>query len=513
MNETQIIAAPVQNKRLPESNPAEGRFVLHYNPSRAASALSATAGEKHFNAFVGMFVVVCIFLALAAALCLANGLWQIPLLMVPVSVIPFLFLDVCRPTNIEVGPEGIRLHWIHPAIFLSGPWVSWQQVKYADYIEGKVSGMPKKGKCFDLNLDLSKISPSQRMLMETFSTTVTTKCDPDHMTIRLLESGFFHENDQDIIRNQLYKHMPAESLNSSLVARLQFGDVPAYTSLWLDRFNNSPGADRSTIPDGTKLADGKYQVLSRLGSGGQAVVYDGLVLNAQDPAANRPCVLKEFVLPVRGGMEIKQRAVENIQREAGLLKTLNHPQIVSYIDLFIEGPRAYLVMERIDGTPLHKVLQKTGTLGTVQTKDLALQMCDLLQYLHTQAPPVVHRDFTPENLILGDDNRIKLIDFNVAHRLESTSTKTVVGKHAYVPPEQFRGKPTTQSDIYAFGATLFFLLTGDEPEPITKSDPSVKNVAIDKRLAAIVMRATEPEAENRYGDVAEILAALKEIPC
>jgi serine/threonine-protein kinase len=170
-------------------------------------------------------------------------------------------------------------------------------------------------------------------------------------------------------------------------------------------------------------------------------------------------------------------------------------------------------MERIDGTPLHKVLQKTGTLGTVQTKDLALQMCDLLQYLHTQDPPVVHRDFTPENLILSDDGRVKLIDFNVAHRLESTSTKTVVGKHAYVPPEQFRGKPTTQSDIYAFGATLFFLLTGEEPEPITRSDPSVKNVAIDKRLAAIVMRATEPEAQNRYGDVAEILTALKEIPC
>jgi len=500
--------------KLPDSNPAEGRFVLHYNPSRAATAYSAAALEMHFGAFMTMFLIVCVVIALAAAACLEIRMWPLLLLLIPIAVLPFIFMDVCRPTNVELGPQGIRLHCLHPLLFLSGPWISWSVVEFADYVDGKVSGIPRRGKCFDLTLDLSQLTSSQKRLMETLCATVTTSCDNVKLTIRLLESGFFIESDQDSIRHLLYKHMPAERINSSLVARLEFGEVPAYTALWLDRLNAQPGAERSTVPDATRLADGKYEVVCRLGSGGQAVVYDAIALNANaSDHSEQRCVLKEFVLPVRGGIEIKQRAVDNIQREAGLLKSLCHPHIVRYKDLFIEGPRAYLVMERVDGVPLNKVIDRDGPMGTVQVIQLAREMCGLMAYLHEQTPPVVHRDFTPENLMLCGDNHITLIDFNVAQRLESTSTKTVVGKHAYVPPEQFRGKPTIQSDIYAFGATLYFLLTGEEPEPITKADPRCKNKSVDVRVADVVARATEPELEARYANVSEIQTDLSAIAC
>src|SRR5581483_12186920 len=107
-----------------------------------------------------------------------------------------------------------------------------------------------------------------------------------------------------------------------------------------------------------------------------------------------------------------------------------------------------------------------GQFTQTRVLELATQMCDILAHLHGQSPPVLHRDFTPENLILDVDGNLRLIDFNVAQQMESTATRTVVGKHSYIPPEQFRGKATTQSDIYAMGASIFYLLTGTEPEPI-----------------------------------------------
>ncbi len=87
---------------------------------------------------------------------------------------------------------------------------------------------------------------------------------------------------------------------------------------------------------------------------------------------------------------------------------------------------------------------------------LALQMCEILKYLHDQEPPVVHRDFTPENLILGTDGTLRLIDFNVAQTLDqaASTTGTVVGKPSYLAPEQFRGEPMPSSDVYSMGATL-----------------------------------------------------------
>jgi serine/threonine protein kinase len=142
-------------------------------------------------------------------------------------------------------------------------------------------------------------------------------------------------------------------------------------------------------------------------------------------------------------------------------------------------------------------------------KDLALQMANILAHLHSQNPPLVHRDFTPENLILDENGILKLIDFNVAQELEEGSTRTIVGKHAYLPPEQFRGKACPQSDIYAYGATLHYLLTGEEPEPISCSHPILINEAILPEFEKIVSQATELELADRTRDAQELIESLK----
>jgi serine/threonine-protein kinase len=122
--------------------------------------------------------------------------------------------------------------------------------------------------------------------------------------------------------------------------------------------------------------------------------------------------------------------------------------------------------------------------------------------LHSSS--TIHRDFTPDNLILNSKGKLKLIDFNVAQQIQEGSTGTIVGKHAYVPPEQFRGKAVLQSDLYAFGATLHYLLTGADPEPISVSSPASKNVLISAGFDEIVKRATALQTNKRYQSAEEI---------
>ena len=295
-----------------------------------------------------------------------------------------------------------------------------------------------------------------------------------------------------------------------MLAREEFGEVPTYTALWLDNLQKTPLALLEKLPPATRLANGAYELLEVLGAGGQSIVYKA-VKHGQN-GETQGCVLKQFVLPVRGGYEIRQRTLENIQREAKLLQTLDNPRIVKFKDLFVEGSLAFLVLAKIDGHSLRQVITETSPLKPTDLAHIMLEMAELLNYLHSQTPPVVHRDFTPENLMLCSDNHISVIDFNVAQRLESNATKTVVGKHAYLPPEQFRGKPTIQSDIYALGATAAFLATGEDPEPLTSSDLSTKRLDLSKEFVKLIARATEPDASERYATTEELIKDLKDLP-
>src|SRR5262249_14994821 len=150
------------------------------------------------------------------------------------------------------------------------------------------------------------------------------------------------------------------------------------------------------------------------------------------------------------------------------------------------------------GESLRSLVESKGSLPEDRITPLAVQLCNILEHLHQQTPSVIHRDFTPENIIVGVDGIVRLIDFNVAQQRESTSTRTVVGKHAYIPPEQFRGKAPTQSDIYALGGTLHFMATGIDPEPITPSHPKELNPKVSTRFDTIVCHATQISTSDRY---------------
>jgi hypothetical protein len=298
--------------------------------------------------------------------------------------------------------------------------------------------------------------------------------------------------------------LPPEKIIGRHVTRQSGNEESSYTDLWLGSLNlNAARIRRDDLPAAVILHDGKYKVEGQLGAGGQGVAY-----LAVESKTARTVVLKEFVLPAGAKAEIHCRALEHVQKEAALLQRLDHPQIVKFLDFFIEDQRAYLVIEHIEGSNLRRYVQENGPLTEAMATRLAMEMCDILGYLHTLPTAVIHRDFTPDNLMFANFATVKLLDFNVAQQLESANSRTVVGKHAYLPPEQFRGRATIQSDIYALGATMFFLLTGNDPEPISTSHPRLTVPHLSSELDRIVAQATETSQQNRYPDSKALKADL-----
>lgn len=295
---------------------------------------------------------------------------------------------------------------------------------------------------------------------------------------------------------------PDCAVDSELAEAMMPRQERSYTELWLQSLSAPP--ERKSLEPlsaGQRLHGDQYEVLRKLGVGGQ-----GLAYLCQDVAEKQNIVLKETILPIFVEPTVRQQALERFQAEAELLNKLDSDGIVKLVDYFVEDHRGYLVLEHIDGKTLRQLIEERGALSEAETRELAAQMCQILSYLHKHG--IIHRDFTPDNLILRNDGKLKLIDFNVAQQAEDGATGTIVGKHSFLPPEQFRGKPTFQSDIYAMGATLFFLTTQRDPEPITKSRPSSVGIDLSAELDDFIAQCTELNCSKRITDADTALRIL-----
>lgn len=311
------------------------------------------------------------------------------------------------------------------------------------------------------------------------------------------------ESERPIFVEQLLKHVPGESQSSEFKNLLDPHQGAGFTRLWLEEANLSRRRNLEELTQGHILEDGRYTIISKIAAGGQATVYKG---QEREPES-RVVAVKEFVLPEGGGLATRSRSLESVKREAMMLASFDHPAIPKLLDNFIEDNRAYLCFEFIWGRSLRDMVQEDGPLGAEDTLTIARKLADILSYLHGLSPPVVHRDLSPDNLMLAANGRLVLIDFNVAEQLESSDTKTVVGKHHYMAPEQFKGKPCTQSDLYSMGGCLYYLLTGRDPRPLSQSKLDSGNFPVN--LEQAVADLTEMSLEKRCKSAAEFAAALK----
>jgi len=374
-----------------------------------------------------------------------------------------------KPSHIGLSSEGFRFLWRHKVFSKNGHYVPWSQLAH-------VSVLRPTGKTSPLDDKLTFVAASGKKIQLTLGSIDTV-------------------DDRESLLKAIQKWAPNASRDPSVIEALQPPSDYSYTELWLQALSAPPKREwLQPLISGAVLHNGNYRVLYSLGVGGQGQAY-----LAEDNIKQQKVVLKEFILPVYVDINVRRGALEQFENEAQILRQLNHPQIVKLIEFFVEDHRAYLVLEHIQGASLREIVTHKGKLPESQVKMLALQMCSILEYLHGLVPPIVHRDFTPDNLVLNVDGTLKLIDFNVAKQvIESTTSGTVVGKHAYLPPEQFRGMPEIRSDIYAMGGTLYYLLTGTDPEPIMVSHPSCTNSEVSEGFNKIVEQATALVLENRY---------------
>jgi serine/threonine-protein kinase len=208
------------------------------------------------------------------------------------------------------------------------------------------------------------------------------------------------------------------------------------------------------------------------------------------------------------------KARELFEREARILKSLDYSGIPKYYDFFVENGKKYLAMELIHGQNLEQRISEKGAATSQQALTWAIQACDILAYLHSLKPPLVHRDVKPANLMLRKvDNCIMLLDFGAVKEV-GTPQETRIGAQGYSAPEQSRGKPCPQSDLYAIGATLIFLLTGEAPLKYYRRLGEEWNFDVSRapnipsQLGEVIVKACRPQWYDRYQTARELSQAL-----
>lgn len=256
---------------------------------------------------------------------------------------------------------------------------------------------------------------------------------------------------------------------------------------------------------GTVIA-GKYEILKEVGRGGMSVVY-----LAMDTHLNRNWAVKEIR---KTGKTKNDEIIENsILVEANLIKRLDHPALPRIVDIIDNGETIYIVMDFIEGESLDKILSEYGAQPEEKVIEWAMQVCDVLSYLHSQKPPIIYRDMKPANLMLKPNGNICIIDFGIAreYKEENLADTKVLGTKGYAPPEQYNGQTDPRSDIYALGMTMHQLLTGVDPTS-GEQYASVRywNPELSEGIEVIINKCVEPAAENRYQNCQDLLLDLQD---
>ena len=251
------------------------------------------------------------------------------------------------------------------------------------------------------------------------------------------------------------------------------------------------------------LRDGRWTLGERLGEGSQGTTWAALDRDG------RRVAIKRF--DVRGARSWKD--VELAEREARVLGQLSHPKLPAYVEHFEEDGALYLVMQLMEGESLASRRKRGATLSEAEVFRFLADAADVLDYLHGRAPPVIHRDLKPGNVIRRPDGSFAFVDFGaVRDKLRPEGGSTVVGTFGYMAPEQFQGRAQPASDVYAIGGTAIAMLTGKEPESLPHKGLSLDVRAAlgpraNERLVGVLTQMLEPDPDKRATRIAPLLAS------
>ena len=264
-----------------------------------------------------------------------------------------------------------------------------------------------------------------------------------------------------------------------------------------------------------QMLDDRYEILEIIGSGGMSVVY-----KAMCHKLHRYVAVKILRDEMAADAELKNR----FQAEAHAVAMLSQPNIVSVYDVGHSGETEYIVMELIEGETLKQRMAEHGVFSATEALHYATQICKALQHAHAHG--IVHRDIKPQNIMITNDDMVKVADFGIACLANSANTLTqeALGSVHYMSPEQARGDRTdARSDIYSAGVVLYEMLTGRLPfegdNAVSVAIQHLSSVPLSPReinpdvpeaLELICMKAMASDLEKRYASADEMLADLEE---
>jgi serine/threonine-protein kinase len=268
------------------------------------------------------------------------------------------------------------------------------------------------------------------------------------------------------------------------------------------------------------ILNGRYEIIRKIGGGGMGAVY----LASDNNLGGVLRAVKEMI-QAHIEEEQQEKAINDFKRESMILSSLDHPSIPTIFDYFYDEAesRFYLVMKYISGGDLSARIRSApeGKIDETTVTEWALQIIDVLNYLHSQPSTIVYRDLKPSNIMIDSNSgRVMLIDFGIARSISQREEKgvTAVGTMGYAPPELFSGNVEPRSDIYSLGSTMFHLLTGADPQsnPLLIFDfqknprPRQINPRLSDQMERILMRSVEYNAEARFGSAGEMRQILEQ---
>jgi serine/threonine protein kinase len=256
----------------------------------------------------------------------------------------------------------------------------------------------------------------------------------------------------------------------------------------------------------------RYVIQEVIGVGGMGSVYRARDLHF--PTVIKLVAVKEMINRAPDPM-VRKTIVQNFEREANILATLNHPSIPRIFDYFSVENRSYLVLEFINGKDLEAVIgDSPGFLLEEQALRWGIELCDVLYFLHTHKPdPIIFRDMKPSNVMVNAQGNVILVDFGIAKTFQSGQKGTMIGTEGYSPPEQYRGEATPLADIYALGATLHHTLSRRDPRlepPFSFGERPLRkiNPAISIELETIINTALQYNPADRFQSAEAMKEAL-----
>jgi serine/threonine-protein kinase len=265
-----------------------------------------------------------------------------------------------------------------------------------------------------------------------------------------------------------------------------------------------------------KVLGNRYEILEKIGGGGMALVY-----KATCRLLNRFVAVKIL----RAEFTEDEEFVKKFKRESQAAASLSHPNIVGIYDVGMEDNIYYIVMEYIKGQTLKDLIKQKGSIGVDFATNIAIQISSALEHAHKNH--IVHRDVKSHNILIKEDNTVKVTDFGIARAVSSstiTNTGNVIGSVHYFSPEQARGGYTDEkSDIYSLGVVMYEMLTGRLPfegeSPIAVAlkhiqEEPVKPIDINPRIPKsindIILKCMDKDVNNRYNSMGEIISDLRQ---